>query len=93
MHPMSEDDEKELLCPESIPSEKLEKKQIVAAIEGVMQELPEKHKEVLRLKFQEDLSYKEISTITGHSANHVGVILHQAILHLRQSMASKGGQS
>lgn len=47
--------------------------------------LPASQQEVLRLKFQEDLSYKQISTITGHSVSHVGVLIHTAITRLKQS--------
>lgn len=39
--------------------------------------------EVLRLKFQGGLSYKEISEITGKSVNLVGVILHQGLKRLK----------
>jgi RNA polymerase sigma-70 factor (ECF subfamily) len=47
--------------------------------------LPASQQEVLRLKFQEDLSYKQISAITGHSVSHVGVLIHTAITRLRQT--------
>ena len=39
--------------------------------------------EVLRLKFQSGLSYKEIAEITDKSVNHIGVILHQALKRLK----------
>ncbi len=42
--------------------------------------LPEREREVVRLKFQERLSYKEIADVTGHSVSHVGVMIHNAIL-------------
>ncbi|MGE4130423.1 MAG: RNA polymerase sigma factor [Bdellovibrionales bacterium] len=45
--------------------------------------LPPAQREVLRLKFEEDLSYKEISAITGHSVSYVGVLIHEAIAKLR----------
>jgi len=47
--------------------------------------LPASQQEVLRLKFQEDLSYKQISAITGHTVSHVGVLIHTAIARLRQT--------
>lgn len=47
--------------------------------------LPPEQQEVLRLKFQEDLSYKQISAITGHSVSYVGVLIHTAITRLRQT--------
>ena len=48
-------------------------------------------REVVRLKFQESMSYKEISAVTGHSVSYVGVLVHQAVEKLRQWMATSGG--
>jgi Ca-activated chloride channel family protein len=38
---------------------------------------------VLRLRFQEELSYKEISGVTGHSVGSVGFLIHDGIKKLR----------
>lgn len=48
--------------------------------------LTENQQEVVRLKFQDGLSYREISEVTGHSVSHVGVLLHTAIKALREKM-------
>ncbi len=48
--------------------------------------LPEREQEVVRLKFQEGLSYKEIADVTGHSVSHVGVMIHYAIQRLRKEL-------
>lgn len=45
--------------------------------------LPARSQEVLRLKFQDGLSYQEISAITGLSISHVGVVLHRTLAALR----------
>jgi RNA polymerase sigma-70 factor (ECF subfamily) len=45
--------------------------------------LPANQQEVVRLKFQNSLSYKEISAITGLSVTNVGYLLHTAIQTLR----------
>lgn len=42
--------------------------------------------EVVRLKFQEGLSYKEISQVTGLTASNVGFLLHTAIKKVRQRL-------
>ena len=58
-------------------------------VEGLLQQvsrLPDKHQEVLRLKFHGGLSYREIADVTGLTRSHVGVILHTAISKLRQRM-------
>lgn len=50
--------------------------------------LPESQREVMRLKFQDGFSYKEISSITGHSVSYVGVLIHEAMTRLRRELAS-----
>ena len=49
--------------------------------------LPPREQEVLRLKFQDGLKYREIGEITGLTANHVGVLIHTAIKKLREQLA------
>lgn len=48
--------------------------------------LPSQQREVVQLRFQGGLAYKEIAEVTGHSVSHVGVLLHEAIKHLRQQL-------
>lgn len=50
--------------------------------------LPGNQREVVQLRFQGGLAYKEIAEVTGHSVSHVGVLLHEAIKHLRQQLAT-----
>ena len=45
----------------------------------------------LRLRFQEELSYKQISAVTGHSVSHVGVLIHDGIRSIRRRLAGEGG--
>lgn len=52
--------------------------------------LSETQQEVVRLKFQDGLSYREISQVTGHSVSHVGVLLHTALKTLREKMCGTG---
>ena len=46
--------------------------------------LPPRQQEVLQLKFQNDLSYQQISEITELSVSNVGVLIHNALKTLRQ---------
>jgi len=50
--------------------------------------LPGQQREVVQLRFQGGLAYKEIAEVTGHSTSHVGVLLHEAIKQLRQQMTT-----
>lgn len=49
-------------------------------------ELPPAQQEVLRLRFQEELSYKEISAITNHSVSNVGFLIHTGIRRVRERL-------
>ena len=60
------------------------------ALEALMQSLSPQQKEVLHLKFQQGLSYKEISQITGMSVNHVGVFIHNTVKTLKEKSQQKG---
>ena len=48
--------------------------------------LPEREHELVRLKFDGELSYKEIAEVTGLSVSNVGFILHGAVQRMRASM-------
>jgi RNA polymerase sigma factor (sigma-70 family) len=49
-------------------------------------ELPAAQQEVLRLRFQEELSYKEISVVTRHSVGSVGFLIHTGIQRVRRRL-------
>ena len=67
----------------------LEEKQMVSEILLVVQTLPKNQREVIYLKFQCDLSYKEISDITKLSVTNVGFLIHTAVRNIRQQMLSE----
>jgi len=48
--------------------------------------LSESEQEVLRLKFQDGLKYREIANVTGRTTNYVGVLIHTAIKKLRTQL-------
>jgi RNA polymerase sigma factor (sigma-70 family) len=48
--------------------------------------LPANQQEVIRLKFQNDFSYREIADITGLSVSNVGFLLHAGLKRLRELM-------
>jgi RNA polymerase sigma-70 factor (ECF subfamily) len=50
--------------------------------------LPANQQEVVRLKFQEGMSYKQIAAITGLSVSNVGYLLHVAVNALRERLKS-----
>ena len=58
------------------------------AVLAQLASLPEKQQEVLRLKFQGELSYREIAAVTGESIGNVGWLIHQGLKTLRRKVTS-----
>jgi RNA polymerase sigma-70 factor (ECF subfamily) len=73
------------------PAEQLEQKEAGGFLLRIIGTLPPRQQEVLQLKFQNDLSYQEISEITNLSVSNVGVLIHNALktLRLRYGAASR----
>ncbi len=60
-----------------------------AARAGLMAEidlLPNRQQELLRLRFDVGLSYREMADVTGLSVSNVGYLLHMALRRLRETM-------
>jgi RNA polymerase sigma-70 factor (ECF subfamily) len=75
------------------PDELLEQKQEQTVLLGALSGLSEKYQEVLRLKFQADLSYAEISRITGLTVSNIGYIIHMGLKQLRSQVEQSGKRS
>lgn len=52
----------------------------------VLGSLPSNQQEVVRLKFQNDFSYRQIAAITGLSVGNVGFLIHTAIKSIRERL-------
>ena len=67
-----------------------ERQELAGHLEEVMRHLdglPTKQREVLRLKFQGGMSYKEIAGALDLSVSNVGFLLHSGLKRLRKSLA------
>lgn len=53
----------------------------------LLEGLPARQQEVLRLRFQAGLTYKEIQRVTGDSIGNVGYLIHVGIRSLRERLA------
>jgi RNA polymerase sigma-70 factor (ECF subfamily) len=51
---------------------------------SLLSQLTTNQREVIRLKFQHDCSYKEIAEITGLTAGNVGFLMHTGLKKLRE---------
>ena len=65
------------------PGASLEQQEAHDSIFGLLDQLSENQREVIRLKFQNDLSYKEIADITQLTVTNVGFLLHTGLKKLR----------
>jgi RNA polymerase sigma factor (sigma-70 family) len=64
----------------------LEQEEQLADILNILGTLPANQQEVLRLKFQGDLSYLEISQITNLSVSNVGFLIHTGLKTIREKV-------
>jgi RNA polymerase sigma factor (sigma-70 family) len=71
------------------PGRTLEEAETQAAILRLIDRLPPNQQEVVRLKFQNGFSYKEISRITALSVTNVGFLIHTAVTRLRTEFAAQ----
>lgn len=55
-------------------------------------ELPDAQQEVLQLRFQHGLTYRELASVTGRSVSHVGVLIHKGIQALRATLGHELGE-
>jgi RNA polymerase sigma-70 factor (ECF subfamily) len=69
------------------PGEIAERRQQQNRVVACLGELPQKQQEVLLLKFQQGLSYRQISQVTGLTESNVGFLIHTGILTLRGKLA------
>jgi len=60
-----------------------EQQETTARVLEFVDKLTENQREVVRLKFQHGLSYKEIAAVTELSVSNVGFLIHTAIKKLR----------
>jgi len=80
-------EELERASAEPGPQELVAARESGSRVLALLATLPEKQQEVLRLKFQGGLSYKEIQRATGHSLGNVGYLVHVGLSSLRERLA------
>jgi len=67
----------------------LEQEEQLEDILKILSTLPANQQEVLRLKFQSDLSYVEISQITSLSVSNVGFLIHTGLKTIRERVRTQ----
>ncbi len=89
MKRFGEGEAERVTATDSRPGFMLEHEETHAAILRLIEQLPPNQQEVVRLKFQNGFSYKEISHITELSVTNVGFLIHTAVARLRANYAAQ----
>lgn len=91
------DEGHEMMSNEPTAAELLEQRGEHARVMDLLSELPERHRELVAMRFAGGLSYKEIASATGLTETNVGFILHTALKtlkkRLQESAASQEGSA
>jgi RNA polymerase sigma factor (sigma-70 family) len=75
---------------ETQPAESLGRMEAVGVVRMLLAELPEDDRTLIRLKYDDDLRYQEISRRTGLSVGNVGYRLHHLLKGLADSLRRAG---
>ena len=76
------------VSPGDSPATLCQRSEETERLRELVDQLPERQRELLHLKIHGQLSYREMSEATGISVSNVGFLLHQAMRTLREKLAS-----
>jgi len=76
--------------PLPLPDEQIVRSEGIGLVRLSLATLDDRSRELIRLKFNENLSYKEISQRTGLKTGHVGYLLHHALKTVAEELARNG---
>src|SRR5689334_2080200 len=76
--------------PQPLPDEQIARLEGIGLVRLSVETLDDRSRELIRLKFHDGLSYKEISEKTGLTVGHVGYLLHHAIKAVGEELAKNG---
>lgn len=93
MTPLTEMDLDTRESAEPSPSLAAEQRESSSQLLRLLETLPPNQREVIRLKFQGDLSYLEISRVTKLSVSNVGFLMHTGIKALRQKFLNEAKEN
>lgn len=73
--------------PAPLPDEQIARMEGIGQVRLSLNALDERSRELIRLKFTDELSYRDISARTGISVSNVGYILHNALKTIAGELA------
>ena len=76
--------------PQPLPDEQIARWESIGLVRLSLETLDDRSRELIRLKFNENLSYQEISARTGLKTGHVGYLLHHALKAIAAELGKTG---
>ena len=76
--------------PQPFPDEQIARWEGIGLVRLSLEALDERSRQLIQLKFHENLSYKEIGLRMGLTVGHVGYLLHHAIKAVADELARNG---
>lgn len=73
-----------------LPDEQIARWEGIGLVRLVLETLDDRSRELIRLRFNEDLSYKEIGERMGLKIGHVGYLLHHALKAMAAELEKTG---
>lgn len=86
MRLMTDEQEQSFVVGGEAPTEVVERNDTYGRVVEALQDLPTRQQEIVRLKFQHGMSYKQIAKVMNLTSTNVGFILHTAIKALREQL-------
>jgi len=68
------------------PPQDVQQRDEASHILRLLEKLPDNQREVIQLKFQSGLTYREISSVTDLSISNVGFLIHRGLKTIRQQL-------
>jgi RNA polymerase sigma factor (sigma-70 family) len=75
---------------EALPDEQIVRMEGIGLVRLSLDALDERTRAIVTMKFEEDLSYKEIAEKTGLTVGHVGYLLHHALKNMAAELSKNG---
>jgi RNA polymerase sigma-70 factor (ECF subfamily) len=93
LDPSSEDEiasAADIADPAPLPDEQIVRLEGIGQVRICLKALDDRSRELIRLKFNDELSYKDIAARTGLTTGNVGFILHHALKTIAAELAKTG---
>ena len=84
---LNEEQSGQLVSGELTADSRMQREEDLTEVDTAIATLPPNQREVVRLKFEHELSYREISAITGLTSSNVGYLLVQGLRELRKKLS------